>query len=557
MILTRLLKPRLISILTAALMALHMTTAIAGKGYPGKKTETDNTINYPALIKGADNASITEDDDSDGDNLLEANGRLRVSDRNSGEAAFLAKTINGSYGNFVISTKGHWYYAAKNSQSIIQNLTSDDTLTDILTVSSNDGTTHDVTITIVGVSNDSIVTNQAAIISGVDTGNVTEDNDPDGNNLLEIANTLNITDSDSGEAAFIAKTHTGKYGHLVIATTGKWSYAADNNQSNIQNLTSSDQLNDSLIVSSVDGTTHTVVITISGVDEPATIETTDETTTTDASTTETTITDASETPTSSTDTNQSAVISGTNTGDVTEDNDPDGDHELETQGKLNITDSDLNEDAFIKSTINSSFSRFTIDTKGYWKYDAYNDLSIIQNLNSGETITDTLNISSIDGTTHTVVITIIGIDESVVTDTTNESATADTSTTETTTTDTSSTETATTDTNSTDTETTDTGTSGTDTTNQASSTVADIDLSWIAPSEREDNSALSLSEIAGYKIYYGTTQGDYRSSVNINDSSSVGHTLVDFPAGTYYFVVTIYDTEGRESSYSTEIKITI
>ena len=79
MILSRLLKPRFISILIATFTALHMTAAVASKTNPGNKTETDPTISYAAIIKGADSASITEDDDPDVDNLLEVKGKLRVS----------------------------------------------------------------------------------------------------------------------------------------------------------------------------------------------------------------------------------------------------------------------------------------------------------------------------------------------------------------------------------------------------------------------------------------------------------------------------------------------
>ena len=90
-----------------------------------------------------------------------------------------------------------------------------------------------------------------------------------------------------------------------------------------------------------------------------------------------------------------------------------------------------------------------------------------------------------------------------------------------------------------------------------SNTPADITLSWVAPAEREDNSALSLSAIAGYKVYYGTTQGQYSDSIAINDSTAVAYTFNGLPAGTYYFVVTTIDTEGRESQYSSVVTIII
>jgi VCBS repeat-containing protein len=463
-----LLKPRFISILIATFMALHMTVAMAGKTHHGNRKVTDSTISYAAIITGTDSASITEDDDPDFDNLLEVKGRLRASDRNSGESRFLAETINGNYGNFVIASKGHWYYAAENSQSVIQDLDNGDTLTDKLIISSIDGTTHAVVIAIKGLNEENITdTNYAASISGADSGSVTEDNDPDADNLLEVSGKLNITDNNTGEAAFIAEKINGNYGSLTIDAAGNWYYAASNSQTVIQNLASGNTLKDNLTVSSIDGTTHTVVITVIGADEA----------------------------------NQAAVISGVDSASVTEDIDPDADNLLEVSGKLNITDSDTGEAAFIAKTHNGNYGSLTINAAGNWNYAANNSQSAIQNLASGASIKDNLTVSSVDGTTKTVVITIIGADEA--------------------------------------------------------GTLADINLSWVAPSEREDNTSISLSDIAGYKIYYGTTQGLYPSSVSINDSTAEGHTFTNFASNTYYFVVTTLDTEGRESQYSSEVKVVI
>lgn len=84
-------------------------------------------------------------------------------------------------------------------------------------------------------------------------------------------------------------------------------------------------------------------------------------------------------------------------------------------------------------------------------------------------------------------------------------------------------------------------------------TLANVSLFWTAPAEREDNTALSLSEIASYKIHYGLTQGQYPNGITINDGSAESHTFIDFPKGTYYFVITTIDTNGRESQYSSEV----
>ena len=80
-----------------------------------------------------------------------------------------------------------------------------------------------------------------------------------------------------------------------------------------------------------------------------------------------------------------------------------------------------------------------------------------------------------------------------------------------------------------------------------------VSLSWVAPAERADNTGLSLSEISGYAVYYGTSAGNYTNSLSINDSSATSVTVSDLPVGTYYMVMTTRDTDGRESEYSSVI----
>ena len=76
-------------------------------------------------------------------------------------------------------------------------------------------------------------------------------------------------------------------------------------------------------------------------------------------------------------------------------------------------------------------------------------------------------------------------------------------------------------------------------------------LSWVAPSEREDSTALSLSEIVGYRIYYGVEPGIYQDRVVINDPAATQAQITGIPSGNYFAVITTIDTDGRESSWST------
>ncbi len=75
-------------------------------------------------------------------------------------------------------------------------------------------------------------------------------------------------------------------------------------------------------------------------------------------------------------------------------------------------------------------------------------------------------------------------------------------------------------------------------------------LSWVAPSEREDATVLSLSEIAGYRIYYGVESGIYQDPIVINDHTATQAQLSGISSGAYFVVMTTVDVDGRESLWS-------
>jgi hypothetical protein len=66
------------------------------------------------------------------------------------------------------------------------------------------------------------------------------------------------------------------------------------------------------------------------------------------------------------------------------------------------------------------------------------------------------------------------------------------------------------------------------------------------------------TDLSAYKIYYGTTPQMYTQTVTIANpgTTTISQTLTLAP-GTYYFVVTVIDNAGAESSYSNEASKTI
>ena len=81
-----------------------------------------------------------------------------------------------------------------------------------------------------------------------------------------------------------------------------------------------------------------------------------------------------------------------------------------------------------------------------------------------------------------------------------------------------------------------------------------VNLSWVPPEFREDNTPITEAELAGYNVYYtDTVTGDYQKSVFVPGGGTRNYKLSMPTATKYFIVVTAVDTEGRESTYSTEV----
>lgn len=73
-------------------------------------------------------------------------------------------------------------------------------------------------------------------------------------------------------------------------------------------------------------------------------------------------------------------------------------------------------------------------------------------------------------------------------------------------------------------------------------------LSWTAPTQRTDGSA--LTNLDGFKIYYGTQPTTLTLVQDIPDETQTTHVLSGLSPATWYFAMTAYDTDGLESDKS-------
>ena len=81
-----------------------------------------------------------------------------------------------------------------------------------------------------------------------------------------------------------------------------------------------------------------------------------------------------------------------------------------------------------------------------------------------------------------------------------------------------------------------------------------VTLTWDPPTTNADGTA--LTDLAGYKVYYGNASRSY-SSVNPVIDNVTTYTSPDLAPGTYFFAVTALDAAGNESAYSNEVSKTI
>jgi hypothetical protein len=73
-------------------------------------------------------------------------------------------------------------------------------------------------------------------------------------------------------------------------------------------------------------------------------------------------------------------------------------------------------------------------------------------------------------------------------------------------------------------------------------------VTWVPPTQRTDGSA--LTNLRGYKVYYGQNSSSLTHIVDINNVGQTSHYVENLGAGTWYFAVTAYDSAGLESAKS-------
>jgi hypothetical protein len=80
-------------------------------------------------------------------------------------------------------------------------------------------------------------------------------------------------------------------------------------------------------------------------------------------------------------------------------------------------------------------------------------------------------------------------------------------------------------------------------------------LSWVPPTENTNGQ--SVSDLAGYYIYYGTDESDLSQIISVAGADTTTFVVNGLGSGTYYFAVRAYNTMGVDSAQSDIASVTI
>ena len=82
-----------------------------------------------------------------------------------------------------------------------------------------------------------------------------------------------------------------------------------------------------------------------------------------------------------------------------------------------------------------------------------------------------------------------------------------------------------------------------------------VTMSWSPPITNADGSA--LTDLAGYRIYYGRTSSVLDQMAVINNAGTTRYVIDNLAPATWYFSMTSYNSAGLESARSTTVSRTL
>lgn len=79
-------------------------------------------------------------------------------------------------------------------------------------------------------------------------------------------------------------------------------------------------------------------------------------------------------------------------------------------------------------------------------------------------------------------------------------------------------------------------------------------ISWTIPTMRTNGTALPISELKGYQVYWTRSSDNAKGTINISSSTQASAAFDVYTPSTYYFAVSAVDTSGLKSPLSTLVQ---
>ncbi|MEZ8141138.1 VCBS domain-containing protein, partial [Enterovibrio sp. FF113] len=325
-------------------------TVYAQDGTPLDITVTITGTDDLPVVSGQFGQSLV---DTTTGNTLTTSGTINISDVDTDDAPTFENTrIESEYGVLEL-VDGNWTYTLDKEAASALNAGEVDT--DVITLTASDGTQQNIVISITG-------TNDDPVLRGDTTGSLSDDDN------LTISGTIEIIDPDTGDTPTLPNDSIdGSYGTLALVD-GEWTYTL--NPDSTASLPEGERTTDTITITASDGSTHDIVITITGTD-------------------------------------QLPVLEGDTTGAIKE-----GSSSLTATGTIDLVDVDEGQNPTLPNgTLEGAFGTLEM-IDGTWTYTL--DPELAQYLDEGQTTQDTISITASDGTVHDIVITITGSEDAAV-----------------------------------------------------------------------------------------------------------------------------------------------
>ncbi|WP_139215190.1 VCBS domain-containing protein [Oceanisphaera psychrotolerans] len=299
-------------------------------------------------------------------------GRIAYPSLTGGFATFspASNSQQGRYGYLTVFENGGWRYdlgqdASGFSEAVnaqVQALTDGEQRVEYFTVTTTDGSATTVTINLSGRTD----------APGSVTTTLTEDD-----SLVSAASGRLLDGEDTTlRTRYLAMETDTAFGRFTLTADGQWQYQIDNGAAAVQALRAGERIVDSLVATTLDGSTATIAVELVG-------------------------------------TNDGAEIGGAEptVGTLVEEADNSaGEQLLTASGQLTISDADAGEDAFaeqVEMLSADTLGELSISADGHWNYVVRN--GDIQYLKEGEVRVERFRIGSADGSaTRTLEIRIEG-----------------------------------------------------------------------------------------------------------------------------------------------------